>query len=209
MQAAFDSFVDIREMPEFEVAKLIRKSEIDILVDLNGHTGTMRTGIAAFHPAPVQVNFLGYPGTMGASYIDIIIADPVLIPKSQHGFYSETVLYLPDCYQPNDRKRSVAPSVPSRSEAGLPESAFVFCCFNNNYKIGPEIFDVWMRLLNATPGSVLWLLQDNATAAEESPTRSTGAWRIRGPAGICFPNDAGRASRAPRTCRSVSGYAAL
>jgi len=142
----------------------------------------MRTGIAAFHPAPLQVNFLGYPGTMGASYIDAIIADPILIPESQRGFYSETVLYLPDCYQPNDRQRSVAPSVPSRSEAALPETGFVFCCFNNNYKIAPEIFDVWMRLLNATPGSVLWLLQDNTTVAanlqREAQARGVSADRL-------------------------------
>ena len=182
MQAAFDRFIDIREMTDFEVAKLIREMEIDILIDLNGYTGNMRTGIAAFHPAPAQVNFLGYPGTMGTPTIDYIIADPVLIPESQRGFYSETVLYLPDCYQPNDRQRVVAPSIPSRGEAGLPQSGFVFCCFNNNYKIGPEIFDIWMRLLGATPGSVLWLLQDNATAAanlrREAQARGVAADRL-------------------------------
>ena len=182
MQAAFDRFIDIREMTDLEVAKLIREMEIDILIDLNGYTGTMRTGIVAFHPAPVQVNFLGYPGTMGAPTIDYIIADPVLIPESQRRFYSETVLYLPDCYQPNDRQRVAAPSVPSRGEAGLPQSGFVFCCFNNNYKIGPGIFDVWMRLLSATAGSVLWLLQDNATAAvnlrREAQARGVAADRL-------------------------------
>jgi protein O-GlcNAc transferase len=182
MQAAFDRFIDIRDMTDSDVAKLIREMEIDILVDLNGYTGSMRTAIVAFHAAPRQVNFLGYPGTMAASYVDYIIADPTVIPESQRSFYTERTVYLPDCYQPNDRRRSVAPSVHSREEAGLPTSAFVFCCFNNNYKIGPEIFDIWMRLLNATPGSVLWLLQDNSSAAanlrREAVARGVSADRL-------------------------------
>src|SRR5262249_2930106 len=115
-------------------------------------------------PAPVQVNYLGYPGTMGAPYIDYIIADRTVIPPENQDGYSEKIVYLPHAYQANDRKRRIG-ETPSRAEAGLPETGFVFACFNNTYKIGPEIFDIWMRLLRAVDGSVLWLLEDNAIAA--------------------------------------------
>ncbi len=124
MQTAFERFIDVREMPDFEAAQMIRDLEIDILVDLNGYTGNQRTGIIAFRPAPVQVNYLGYPGTMGSPLIDWIIADPVLIPEAQREFYSEKIVRLPDCYQPNDRRRTVAEHCPSRAEAGLPEFRF-------------------------------------------------------------------------------------
>ena len=165
IETASDRFIDLRENSDIQAAKVIRAMEIDILVDLNGYTGDMRTGILAFRPAPVQVNFLGYPGTMGSPYVDYIIADPVLIPESQQAHYSEKIVYLADCYQPNDHSRMVSARSASRNETGLPESAFVFCCFNNNYKITPEIFAIWMRLLRATEGSVLWLLQDSPAAA--------------------------------------------
>src|SRR5262249_38539712 len=121
-------------------------------------------GIFAKRPAPVQVSYLGFPGTMGASYIDYIVADRFLIPRDQRHGYSEKVVYLPDSYQANDRDRRISDRTPSRTEAGLPAGGFVFCCFNNSFKITPDVFDVWMRLLREIDGSVLWLLQGNASA---------------------------------------------
>jgi predicted O-linked N-acetylglucosamine transferase (SPINDLY family) len=162
---AFDRFIDARNMQDVEVARLLKELEIDIAVDLNGHTGDSRPRILAMRPAPIQVNFLGYPGTMGADYIDYVIADPVVIPEPNAVYYSEKVVYLPDVYQPNDASRRVAERIPSRSEAGLPEKGFVFCSFNNTYKIRPPMFETWMRLLRGVEGSVLWLLEDNTTAA--------------------------------------------
>lgn len=173
--AALDRLVDLHEMSAAAAANLIRDMQLDILVDLNGHTGDARTGILARRPAPVQVNFLGYPGTMGAAYADYLIADRIIIPQSQSGFYSEQIIWLPDCYQPNDHSRKPAETVTSRQSAGLPEAGFVFCSFNNNYKITPVIFDIWMRLLRAVDGSVLWLLQDNAFAAAN--LRREAEWR--------------------------------
>jgi predicted O-linked N-acetylglucosamine transferase (SPINDLY family) len=131
---------------------------------LKGYTEGARTGVFAMRPAPVQVNYLGFPGTMGAPFIDYIIADRTLIPEDERRLYSETVLYLPDSYQPNDDKREIPPVAPTRSECGLPETGFVFCAFNANYKFSPEVFDIWMRLLHSVPGSVLWLLEANAEA---------------------------------------------
>jgi predicted O-linked N-acetylglucosamine transferase (SPINDLY family) len=121
--------------------------------------------VFALRPCPIQVNYLGFPGTLGASYVDYIIGDPTVIPPGHDAFYTEKVVRLPDCYQPNDAKRPVAERTPDRAEAGLPASGFVFCCFNNNYKITPAVFDVWMRLLKRVDGSVLWLLEDNVAAA--------------------------------------------
>lgn len=163
--AALDRLVDLHEMSDAAAANLIRDMQLDILVDLNGHTGDARTGILARRPAPIQVNFIGYPGTMGAPYIDYLIADGITVPQPQTAFHSEQILYLPDCYQPNDHSRKPAEAALSRRSAGLPQTGFVFCCFNNNYKITPEIFDIWMRLLRAVDGSVLWLLEDNKLAA--------------------------------------------
>jgi predicted O-linked N-acetylglucosamine transferase (SPINDLY family) len=110
----------------------------------------------------VQVNYLGFPGTMGAEYMDYIVADAIVIREDEHRYYSEKVVTLPGCYQVNDSKRAVAETTPSRAEAGLPQGGFVFCCFNNNHKLLPDIFDVWMRLLGKVEGSILWLIQDNA-----------------------------------------------
>lgn len=165
IETAFDRFIDVQEMSDSQVAVLMREMEIDIAIDLNGYTGDSRAAILAHRPAPVQVNYLGYPGTMGAPYIDYIIADRIVIPEMHQNHYSEKIVYLPDAYQANDRKRRVADQTPTRSEAGLPERGFVFASFNNTYKIGPEVFDVWMRLLRSTEMSVLWLLEDNAIAA--------------------------------------------
>jgi predicted O-linked N-acetylglucosamine transferase (SPINDLY family) len=162
--AGFEHFFDVRSAGDAEVASLLKRMEVDIAVDLMAFTEGCRPVILAQRPAPIQVNFLGFPGTMGAAHIDYILADRILIPDDQQRFYAEQVVYLPDTYQANDSKRHVAETTPTRAEAGLPESGFVFCCFNNNYKIMPEMFDIWMRLLRNVEGSVLWLLQDNATA---------------------------------------------
>lgn len=164
--AAFDRFVNIRAMGDPEAARLLREHEIDVVVDMKGFTLDARLDILAHRPAPIQVSYLGYPGTMGASYIDYIIADELVIPPSDHACYAERIVYLPDCYQVNDSRRSIAEQTPSRTDWGLPERGFVYCCFNNNYKITPDIFDIWMRLLSRVPGSVLWLLEDNTTAAQ-------------------------------------------
>lgn len=181
IEAALERIVPLAEVPDDEAARIIRELDLDILIDLNGHTGDARTGILAQRPAPVQVNYLGYPGSIGAPYIDWIIADRMVIPEPLQAQFSERVLYLPGCYQPNDRSRAAA-TVPSRRAAGLPDSGFVFCCFNNNYKITPEIFSVWMRLLRQTGNSVLWLLQDNAAAAanlrREAEARGVSASRL-------------------------------
>jgi predicted O-linked N-acetylglucosamine transferase (SPINDLY family) len=161
---AFDRFLDVRDRSDREIASLIRQLEVDIAVDLKGYTLDHRSGIFAHRAAPVQASYLGFPGTMGAPYIDYIVADPVVIPPEHRGFYTEQIAYLPDTYQCNDSRREAMASVPSRRSAGLPENGFVFCCFNNSFKIAPEMFDLWMRILREIPDSVLWLLEDNRDA---------------------------------------------
>jgi len=163
--AAFDRFIDASGMSDGAVARLLRDMRVDIAIDLKGHTEDARTGILAFRPAPIQVNYLGYPGTMGAPFIDYIVADPIIAPFEHQPFYTEQIVHLPDTYQVNDTKRCIAERAPTRREAGLPEHGFVFCCFNQSYKIAPDTFGVWMRLLAAVDGSVLWLLRDNEPAA--------------------------------------------
>jgi predicted O-linked N-acetylglucosamine transferase (SPINDLY family) len=155
--AGFDSFVDLRTLDDREAAQRIFDDGIDILVELKGYTQFARSNIAAHRPAPVQVNFLGYPGTMGADFIDYILADRIVLPMDEQAHYAERIVHLPECYQPNDRHRKVATAVPTRHACGLPEQGFIFCCFNHSYKITPKIFDVWMRLLQQVEGSVLWL----------------------------------------------------
>lgn len=155
---ALDSYRDVSLQSDAEVAALLHQLEVDIAVDLNGYTQGMRPGILARRPAPVQVNYLGFPGTLGSPHRDYIIADPTVIPAGDDRFYSEKIARLPHSYQSNDRNRQIAEETPSRDEAGLPSSGFVFCCFNNSYKITPVIFDVWMRLLAQIDGAVLWLL---------------------------------------------------
>jgi predicted O-linked N-acetylglucosamine transferase (SPINDLY family) len=166
LTAAFDQFVDARLMPELEIARLSRQMGIDIAVDLKGNTEDCRTGIFAARAAPVQVSYLGYPGSMGVDYMDYILADTTVIPEGNRQHYTEKVVCLPHCYQVNDRQRKVSERRFSLSEVGLPETGFVFCCFNNNYKITPPTFDGWMRILQRVEDSVLWLLQDNPLAAE-------------------------------------------
>jgi predicted O-linked N-acetylglucosamine transferase (SPINDLY family) len=157
---AFDRFVDVRPLSFVDAARHIREDGIDILIDLNGYTRHARTEIVALRPAPVQVSHLGYPGTMGAEFIDYLISDFFVTPPEAAGGYSEALAVLPDCYQPQDRQRPIGDS-PPRATCGLPEDGFVFCCFNQPYKIAPDIFDVWCRLLQTVPGSVLWLWKAN------------------------------------------------
>jgi predicted O-linked N-acetylglucosamine transferase (SPINDLY family) len=159
--SAFDGFTDIDALAHRDAAARIRADDIDILVDLKGHTHRARPKILAFRPAPVQVNYLGYPGTMGAPFIDYIIADDFIVPRDRQMLFAEKLAYLPDCYQPNDTRREIA-AAPSRAECGLPAQGFVFCAFNNSFKITPGFFAIWMRLLQQVPGSVLWVLESNA-----------------------------------------------
>jgi predicted O-linked N-acetylglucosamine transferase (SPINDLY family) len=181
LERAFDRFIDVRHMGDADVVQLMRSLQVDIAVDLKGHT-TRRLGLMMRRPAPIQVNYLGYPGTMGLEEIDYILADPVILPPSHQVHYSEAVVYLPESYQVNDDRRPIAAHTPSRPELGLPDDAFVFCCFNNHYKITPMVFDIWMRLLQQIPGSVLWLLEDNAAAAHnlrrEAKDRGVSAERL-------------------------------
>jgi predicted O-linked N-acetylglucosamine transferase (SPINDLY family) len=162
---AVDHFERIHSLSDEAAAKLIREREIDILIDLQGQTLGARVNMLAFRPAPIQITYLGLPATTGLPFIDYVIADRFLIPESSAHFYSEKPLYLPDIYQASDRQRQVAP-IPSRADCGLPENAFVFCCFNNNYKFSPAVFASWLRILDRVPGSVLWLLADNQWARE-------------------------------------------
>ncbi len=165
-----------------DAAHRITADEVDILVDLKGHTKGTRAQILALRPAPIQVNYLGYPGTTGAPFMDYILVDEFVVPPDQQPFYTEQLVHLPGCYQVNDSQREISSRTPSRAECGLPEDGFVFCCFNNCYKITPEIFDVWMGLLKAIPRSVLWLLEGNrfapANLCREAKVRGVVAERL-------------------------------
>ncbi len=158
MEEAFERFVDMRLLDHESAARRIRDDGIDILIDLMGYTTLARPAILGQRPAPIQVNYLAYPGTMGADFIDYMIADPVVLPPELEPFFSEAIVRLPFCYQPNDRKREIAADAPSRIDCGLPAEGFVFCCFNSSAKLRPRIFERWMNILGAVPGSVLWLL---------------------------------------------------
>lgn len=163
--AAFDEFHRVHTRSDREVAELIRQRKVDIAVDLKGLTQDSRPAILAIRPAPVQATYIGFPGPMDADFIDNVIADPIVLPLEQQPFYTEKIVQLPDCYQVNDSRRAIAATAPTRTDAGLPERGFVFCCFNNNWKITPPLFDVWMRLLGTVKDSVLWLIRDNEAAA--------------------------------------------
>jgi predicted O-linked N-acetylglucosamine transferase (SPINDLY family) len=165
IRKSFDRFIDARLMSDDEIANLIREMEIDIAVDLKGFTQNSRTSIFSKRPAPIQVNYLGYPGTMGPDYIDYIIGDRFVIPEDHQKFYSEKVVYLPESYQANDTERKIANTSLGRIDSNLPPSGFVFCSFNNSYKILPEMFDIWMRLLHEIEGGVLWLLESGPAVA--------------------------------------------
>jgi len=182
LTSAFDRFLDVRNKSDLEIGRMLRAHEVDIAIDLKGYTQDSRSGILALRAAPVQVHYLGFPGTMGAPYVDYILADRTVIPAEHVSQYSERIVTLPDSYQCNDRARPIAPVTPSRADAGLPETGFVFCSFNNSFKIGPQLFDLWMRLLKQVDASVLWLLQDNPAAARnlkrEAERRGVAADRL-------------------------------
>lgn len=165
LQSAFSAFNEIGTMSDAEAAAAIHGDGIHILVDLKGYTQHARPGILAYRPAPLQVQFVGYPGTMGTRLVDYLIADSFVVPPDHFGWYDEQIVHMPECYQPNDPDRIVG-STPTRAHAGLPDTGFVFCSFNEAYKITPAVFDIWMRLLQAVPGSVLWLLASNSWATE-------------------------------------------
>ena len=181
---AFDRFLDVQSTSDREIAEMLRDLEIDIAVDLKGHTKDARPGILSHRPAPIAATFLGFPGTIGADFIDYIIADAVVAPFTQERFYGEKIVHLPDCYFPNPATRQMTARTPLRDEVALPNHGFVFCCFNNNYKITAPVFGVWMRLLSNVAGSVLWLLADNA-GAERNLRREAAAHGID-PARLIF-----------------------
>jgi len=164
LMRGFDRFVDVQSRGDEEIARLLREMEVDVAIDLKGYTTDARPEILSYRPATVQASYLGFPGTMAAPFIDYIVAARWVLPEEDRHHYAEQVVYLPDSYQVNDAARSVAERTPTRAEAGLPHPAFVFCCFNNSYKIMPPVFEVWMKLLRAIPESALWLLEDSRDA---------------------------------------------
>lgn len=166
IERAFDTFADGSRDTDRALAEMLDRWEIDIAVNLNGYFGVERTGVFALRPCPIQVNYLGFPGTLGADYIDYIIADDVVIPHDHRDLCAERVVYLPHSYQANDSKRPISDVTPARAQAGLPGDAFVFCCFNSNHKILPSMFDIWCRILRKTDNSVLWLMQGDAAAVD-------------------------------------------
>jgi predicted O-linked N-acetylglucosamine transferase (SPINDLY family) len=196
--AAFDEFVDARDWTAERTARWMREREIDIAIDLGGYTSDTRTAIFAWRPAPVQVNYLGYPGTMGVDYYDYILADRHIIPDAHKPFYDEQVVYLPDAYLPVDDSVQIAERTPTRAECGLPEEGVVFCSFSHDYKITPPVFDVWMRLLAQVPGSVLWLVSRGE--ATQRNLRKEAALRGIAPERLVF------AGRVPRVEDHLARY---
>jgi len=188
IQAGFEHFLDARALGSRQIAERMRELEIDVAVDLAGFTSDSRSDIFSHRPAPAQVNYLGYPGTLGTDYMDYIVADRHVIPPEHHGFYNERVVYLPDAYLPPAVGVQIAERTPTRAECGLPDDAVVFCSFNHDYKVSPHMFAVWMRLLAQVPGSVLWLmsrselsqrhLRDEAAKVGIDPTRLVFAQRV-------------------------------
>jgi predicted O-linked N-acetylglucosamine transferase (SPINDLY family) len=181
LEKSFDRFIDMRDRSDDAIATAIREMDIDIAVDLMGYTGECRSWILARRPARLQVNFLGFPGTMGAAHIDYIVADATVVPRDSEQHYAEKIAYLPDCYLPHDATRAIA-DAPSRREAGLPDKGLVFASFNNTYKFTPAMFDIWMRVLRAVPGSVLWLPKSHPAALtnllREAEARGVAADRL-------------------------------
>jgi len=161
LRKGFDRFIDVDNMSDREIAQLVRELDVDIAIDLSGLTQDSRTGIFSYRTAPIQVNWLGYPGTMGSNYMDYIIADKTIIPESHQQFYSEKVMYLPDTYMVDDSKRVASTREFTREECGLPRNAFVFCCFNNDYKFNPQVLDRWSKILLSVDRSVLWVSENN------------------------------------------------
>ncbi len=162
----FTKFIDIRKKSDEEVLKLCQKFGIDIAIDLCGYTAWNRAEIFSKRLAPIQINYLGYPGTMGSKLIDYIIADEIVIPEKYKNNYLEKVIYLPNSYQPNVKNKKISSNNFKREDFGLPSESFVFCNFNSSHKINPKIFDIWMKILKEVPNSVLWLLKSNSLASE-------------------------------------------
>ncbi len=185
LAGAFDRFVDARGWPPARLAAAIRADGIDVLVDLKGHTAGAPTGVLALRPAPVQAQWLGYPGTTGAPWIDWLLGDAVVTPVAHASDYTETLVRLPGSYQPNDRQRPID-DPPPRAALGLPEGAFVFACFNQTYKINPTVLDAWARILVAVPGSVLWLLARGASDPAVANLRREAAARGLAPERLVF-----------------------
>jgi predicted O-linked N-acetylglucosamine transferase (SPINDLY family) len=196
---AFDQFIDVSDANDHDVEELLRELELDIAVDLMGYSGRARTALFAARVAPIQVNFLGYPGTLGASCYDYVIADRVVIPEADRECYQEQVVYLPECFQPNDRQRPMASDSLNRTQCGLPAHGLVFCCFNSLYKIAPPVFDVWLRLLRDINDSVLWLA-DGGEQARTNLCREAAARGVSGERLIFAP-------RLPRLTDHLGRYA--
>jgi predicted O-linked N-acetylglucosamine transferase (SPINDLY family) len=180
--SAMDHFIDLRTVSDLDVVRLSREHEVDIAVDLMGFTERCRTRIFAERAAPIQINYIGYPATMGTENMDYLIADQTLVPGSQRQHYSEKIVYMPDCFQANDSKLVPSAKVITRSQQGLPEQGFVYCCFNNNTKMNAATFDIWMRILKRVEGSVLWLSEDTPWVSNnlrnEAEKRGISAARI-------------------------------
>jgi len=185
---SFDQFIDVSSLSDHQVVETIRSQHIDIAIDLNGYIEGCRPSIFKARVAPVQINYYGYPGTMGASFMDYIVGDRYLMPSGSEAYYQEKIIYLPESYQPNDDRRPIIDSAANRTTQGLPEDAFVFCCFNKPYKITPSVFASWMQILSAVPKAVLWLqsndntvrlnLRQSATKAGINPDRLVFATRV-------------------------------
>jgi len=184
LRGAFDRFVDLSAVSDADAAQRIASDGIDVLIDLKGYTSGARPGIFARRPAPIQVNYLGYPGSMQAEFIDYIVGDATVIPKPQFPWFSESVVWLPGSYQPNDDRQRIDERTPTRAELDLPEHGIVYCCFNRNYKIERETFMAWMRILASVHGSVLWLLWSNE--ATEARLREAAARAGVDPARLVF-----------------------
>ena len=177
-----DTFHDISQLNNTDIIELVLREKLDVAVDLKGYTKDSKTNLFSYRLAPIQINYLGYPGTLGADFIDYIVADSIVIPEDKQQHYSEQVMYLPHTYQPNDNTRAISQKVQTREDMGLPSDGFVFCCFNNNYKISPKEFGIWMRLMTKVEGSVLWLLKSNKWAEQnlkkEAEARGISADRV-------------------------------
>jgi len=193
--ACVDHFIDIQEMTDAEAAQRINSDGINILIDRKGYTFGARTGIFSMRPSPIQVNYLAYGGTMGVDFIDYAVVDEFVVPPDQQQYYTERLVYLPDTYQPNSF-RPVSDITPSRAECGLPEGAFVYCCYNQAHKINRNIFDIWMRILHRTPGSILWLLKPEETTADN--LRREAAMRGIDPTRLAFASKVSQAEHLAR-----------
>jgi predicted O-linked N-acetylglucosamine transferase (SPINDLY family) len=165
LEKSFDQFIEVSKCSDDEIAQLSRGLNIDIAIDLKGYTYNARPNIFAYRCAPIQINYLGFPGTLGSKNFDYIIADSFIVPHHNQKFYTEKIIYLPHCYQVNDSKKVISSSQYRKKDFGLPDNKFIYCSFNNTYKITPIIFDSWMQILKTVENSVLWLFEENEIAA--------------------------------------------